>query len=40
MNEMLLNVNMLDAKVLNEIFNERDNSLIIAINNDDCQKIN
>ena len=26
--------------MLNEIFNERDNFLIVAINNDDCQKIN
>ena len=37
---MLLNVNKLDAKMLNEIFSECDNFLIIAINNDDYQKIN
>ena len=31
---------MFESKILNEIFSERDDSLIVAINNDDCQKIN
>ena len=36
---MLLNVNMFNAKMLNEIFSERNDFLIVAINNDNCQKI-
>ena len=39
-NEILLNVNMFNAKMLNEIFNERNDFLIISINNDNYQKIN
>ena len=37
---MLLNVNIFDAKILNEGFNKRNDFLIIIINNNDCQKIN
>ena len=37
---MLLNINVFNAKILSEIFSERNNLLIIIINNNDYQKIN